>query len=58
MLNAFDDLIDAKRIVREIKLLSNFSLILEFFKHDNIVAITDLLKPPGRKGYNDIYIVT
>ena len=33
-------------------------LYLEFFKHENIINITDLLKPPGRKGYNDIYIVT
>ena len=58
MINAFDDLIDAKRIVREIKLLSKFWVNVEYFKHENIVAITDLLKPPARKGYNDIYIVT
>ena len=32
--------------------------MLEFFKHDNIICITDLLKPSSRKGYNDIYIVT
>ena len=51
VINAFDDLIDAKRIVREIKLL-------KFFKHENIIAITDLLKPQARRGYNDIYIVT
>jgi mitogen-activated protein kinase 1/3 len=33
VLNAFDDLIDAKRIVREIKLLSTFYTKQEFFKH-------------------------
>jgi mitogen-activated protein kinase 1/3 len=33
VLNAFDDLIDAKRIVREIKLLSTFYTKPEFFKH-------------------------
>jgi mitogen-activated protein kinase 1/3 len=32
---AFDDLIDAKRIVREIKLLG-------FFDHDNIVSLLDI----------------
>jgi serine/threonine protein kinase len=49
--NAFEDLIDAKRIVREIKLL-------KFLQHDNIIQIVDLLKPETRTGYNDIYIVT
>lgn len=38
VINAFDDLIDAKRIVREIKML-------KFFKHENIVNMVDLLKP-------------
>lgn len=38
VLNAFEDLIDAKRIVREIKLL-------KFFKHDNIIGLVDILKP-------------
>ena len=32
--NAFDDLIDAKRILREIKLL-------RFFDHENIVKLVD-----------------
>lgn len=62
--NAFEDLIDAKRIVREIKLLSyinnNNALIiyLGFFDHENIITLVDLLKPPGKTGYNDIYIIT
>ena len=49
--NAFEDLVDAKRILREIKLLA-------FFTHENIVSLLDILRPPGPTGYNDIYIVT
>ena len=41
---AFEDLIDAKRIVREIKLLSKFIYILfiEFFDHENIIGLVDV----------------
>lgn len=49
--NAFADLIDAKRIVREIKLLN-------FYNHDNIVSLLDVLKPEKRTGFEDIYFVT
>lgn len=49
--NAFEDLVDAKRIVREIKLLN-------FFDHENIISLMDVPKPEGRTGFNDIYIVT
>lgn len=49
--NAFEDLIDAKRILREIKLLS-------FFDHENIISLLDVHKPSARTGYEDIYIVT
>ncbi|CAD8057678.1 unnamed protein product [Paramecium primaurelia] len=49
--NAFDDLIDGKRIVREIKLL-------KFFKHENIISLYDVQKPEAKTGFNDIYIVT
>lgn len=49
--NAFEDLIDAKRILREIKLL-------KFFKHENIVSLLDVPKPPARTGYEDIYFIT
>ena len=48
---AFDDLVDAKRILREIRLLS-------YFDHDNIITLLDIEKPPGRSGYEDIYIIT
>lgn len=48
---AFDDLVDAKRIVREIKLL-------RFFNHENIVSLVDIPRPPSKTGYEDIYFIT
>ena len=48
--NAFADLIDAKRIVREIKLI-------EFFNHENVISLLDVLKPDGKTGFEDIYFV-
>jgi hypothetical protein len=40
---AFEDLIDAKRIVREIKLLGKVTLLLiAFFDHENIIALLDV----------------
>jgi mitogen-activated protein kinase 1/3 len=59
--NAFEDLIDAKRIVREIKLLSTLSIKLikiEFFDHENVISLIDVVKPDTKTGYNDIYIIT
>ena len=40
MINAFEDLIDAKRIVREIRLLRHFN-------HENVIKIVDILPPPS-----------
>ncbi|OII74270.1 uncharacterized protein cubi_01114 [Cryptosporidium ubiquitum] len=48
--DAFQDLIDAKRILREIKLLRQLH-------HENILGIIDLL-PPDSPNFEDIYIVT
>jgi len=48
--DAFHDLIDGKRILREVKLL-------RFMKHDNISCILDLY-PPDHPDFDDIYIVT
>ena len=48
--NAFDDLIDAKRIYREIKLL-------KFLKHENIIKLYDIDVPEDSKHYKDIYLV-
>lgn len=50
---AFQDEIDAKRILREIKLLKHL-------KHDNIVGIVDMMPPMCRyvDDFNDVYIVS
>mmetsp|Transcript_42624 Transcript_42624/g.92885 ORF Transcript_42624/g.92885 Transcript_42624/m.92885 type:complete len:396 (+) Transcript_42624:95-1282(+) len=47
---AFDDLVDGKRILREVKLLRQFD-------HDNIIRILDMY-PPQSPDFEDIYIVT
>ena len=50
--NAFEDLIDAKRILREIKLLRHFD-------HENVVGILDLIEPKVEDGsFEDVYIVS
>lgn len=48
--NAFDNRIDAKRTLREIKLLRHMD-------HENVIAIRDIIRPPIRERYNDVYIV-
>ncbi|GMN36163.1 hypothetical protein TIFTF001_005790 [Ficus carica] len=47
--NAFDNKIDAKRTLREIKLLRHMD-------HENVVAIRDIIPPPQREIFNDVYI--
>ncbi|XWS71768.1 hypothetical protein CRYUN_Cryun03dG0167000 [Craigia yunnanensis] len=47
--NAFDNRIDAKRTLREIKLLCHMD-------HDNIVKIKDIILPPEREKFNGVYI--
>ncbi|CAD5326291.1 unnamed protein product [Arabidopsis thaliana] len=46
----FDNTIEAKRTLREIKLLRHFD-------HENIVAIRDVILPPQRDSFEDVYIV-
>ncbi|GMH90698.1 hypothetical protein TrVE_jg5980 [Triparma verrucosa] len=48
--DAFDDLVDAKRIVREIRLLRHFD-------HDNIIRILDI-PVPASLDFDDVYMVT
>ena len=49
----FSDLIDAKRILREIKLLRHLST------HDNVVGLLDLMTaPPDCEDFHTLYIVT
>lgn len=50
--DTFADLIDAKRILREIKLLRHF------VSHENIISILDIMTyPPNTVDFTDIYIV-
>lgn len=49
---AFEDTIDCKRLLREIK-------ILRHFKHDNVLGLLDILPPTGSvKEWKDVYIVS
>ncbi|XP_073135527.1 mitogen-activated protein kinase 4-like isoform X2 [Henckelia pumila] len=48
--NSFDNRVDAKRTLREIKLLRHLD-------HENIIAIRDIIRPPKREAFNDVYIV-
>jgi mitogen-activated protein kinase 1/3 len=53
--DTFSDLIDAKRILRELKLLRHFTSQ----GHENIIAILDIFTmPPNEPNFNDVYIVT
>ncbi|XP_038706497.1 mitogen-activated protein kinase 3-like [Tripterygium wilfordii] len=47
--NAFDNHMDAKRTLREIKLLLHFD-------HENVISIRDVIPPPLRKEFTDVYI--
>lgn len=49
--SAFDDVVDAKRIVREVRLLRRLD-------HMNIIKIVDILPPPSLTDFNDVYIVS
>nr|AAN75065.2 mitogen-activated protein kinase [Malus micromalus] len=48
--NAFDNRIDAKRTLREIKLLRHMD-------HENVIATKDIIRPPQKENFNDVYIV-
>merc|ERR1712003_578088 len=48
--NAFENVVDAKRMLREIKLLRHL-------QHENIVKIKDILPPPTRDVFKDMYIL-
>ncbi|WCJ41104.1 mitogen-activated protein kinase 3 [Euphorbia peplus] len=49
--NAFDNQMDAKRTLREIKLLRHLD-------HENVVALRDVIPPPLRREFTDVYIAT
>jgi mitogen-activated protein kinase 1/3 len=48
--NAFENTTDARRTLREIRLLRHLF-------HENIIAVKDIMKPVGRYTFNDVYIV-
>eukprot|EP01018_Ginkgo_biloba_P005411 Gb_05700 [translate_table: standard] len=48
--NAFENQTDARRTLREIKLLRQL-------KHDNIIAMKDIMTPVGQSSFNDVYLV-
>lgn len=51
--DTFSDIVDAKRILRELKLLRHFN------SHENIITIFDIMTvPPNTLDFVDIYIVT
>ncbi|XP_010253496.1 PREDICTED: mitogen-activated protein kinase 3-like [Nelumbo nucifera] len=49
--NAFDNHMDAKRTLREIKLLRHLD-------HENVIAIKDVIPPPIPRAFCDVYIAT
>ncbi|KAK4408896.1 Mitogen-activated protein kinase [Sesamum angolense] len=49
--NAFDNYMDAKRTLREIKLLRHLD-------HENVIGIRDVIPPPLRREFTDVYIAT
>jgi len=51
IINAFNNPIDAKRLIREIR-------IMKYFTHENIISLKDILNPLPKKSFNDVYLVT
>ncbi|XP_052171083.1 mitogen-activated protein kinase 3 [Diospyros lotus] len=49
--NAFDNYLDAKRTLREIKLLRHLD-------HENVIGLKDVVPPPLRREFSDVYIAT
>ncbi|XP_043710988.1 mitogen-activated protein kinase 3-like isoform X2 [Telopea speciosissima] len=49
--NAFDNQTNAKRTLREIKLLRRLD-------HENVIGIRDVIPPPVRSAFCDVYIAT
>lgn len=48
---AFDDVVDAKRVSREIKLL-------RFMNHENMMSVINIVRPPTLDQFRDVYIVS
>jgi serine/threonine protein kinase len=48
--NAFANLTDTKRTLREIKLLRHL-------QHENVISLRDIFRPPSRAEFDDLYLV-
>lgn len=48
--NAFENRVDALRTLRELKLLRHL-------RHDNVIALKDVMMPINRKSFKDVYLV-
>lgn len=48
--DTFHNLTDAKRILREMKLLQHFD-------HPNVIKLLDIINPLNREGFEDLYLV-
>lgn len=48
--NAFENLVDARRTLREL-------ILLRSLRHENIIAVKDVLRPVFKDSFNDVYIV-
>ena len=44
-------MVDAKRMLREVRLMRQFN-------HPNVVKLYDIMEPPYIEGFEDLYIVT
>jgi len=51
MNNLFDDVVDCKRILREISLL-------RILKHINLIGIIEIIQPRDWENFDHIYVVT
>ena len=51
MPNVFDSLVDAKRVLRELRLMRELA-------HPNIVSLRDMGSPVSIKAFEDVYIIT
>lgn len=49
--SVFEDLVDGKRILREVKLLG-------FLRHQNLLRLKDMMRPSDPENFSDIYMVT
>lgn len=55
--NIFHNPIDAKRILRELHILSTSKSDLEFLCHKNIISLLDIIRVDDRLAFNQVYLV-